>query len=69
METERSSLRAGDRVTAMGILGEVVKFNDDNTVILKMYDGALIEVLRQAITQIQKPASEKVSAPKEAATS
>lgn len=69
MESERSSLQSGDRVTAMGILGEVVKFNDDNTVILKMYDGALIEVLRAAITQIHKPAAEKVKAPKEAVTS
>lgn len=72
MNSQRNSLKAGDRVTAMGILGEVVKLNDNQTVILKMYDGAQIEVLAQAITQVHQPAEEKAAAkeaPKEAATS
>jgi preprotein translocase subunit YajC len=52
MEKQRSSLKSGDRVTAMGIIGTVVKIQD-NSVILKMYDGAKIEVLKAAITDVQ----------------
>ncbi len=70
MNAERDSLKTGDRVTAMGILGDVVEITDA-TVILKMYDGAMIEVLKQAISQVQQPQEQKqaapsVSAPKEA---
>lgn len=56
-EEMRSSLKKGDRVTAMGILGRVDKIND-HTVILKMVDGAKIEVLKAAITDVQ-PSSEE----------
>ena len=55
----RSSLKKGDRVTAMGIVGKVDKINDQ-TVILKMVDGAKIEMLKAAITDVQ-PASEEVT--------
>lgn len=51
METQRSSLQKGDRVTAMGILGTVLRVQE-HTVILKMYDGAKIEVLKGAITEV-----------------
>lgn len=51
LEAQRSSLKKGDKVTAMGIIGTVVRIQDQ-TVILKMYDGAQIEVLKGAITDV-----------------
>jgi preprotein translocase subunit YajC len=52
MEKKRTGLKKGDRVTAMGILGIVVKVQE-TTIILKMVDGAKIEVLKAAITDVQ----------------
>jgi preprotein translocase subunit YajC len=52
MEKQRSALKKGDRVTAMGIIGHVSRIND-NSVILKMVDGAKIEILKAAITDVQ----------------
>jgi preprotein translocase subunit YajC len=52
MEKQRSSIKKGDRVTAMGIVG-VVERIQDTTIILKMVDGAKIEVLKAAITDVQ----------------
>ena len=52
MEKQRNSMKKGDRVTAMGIVGTVAQVQD-NTVILKMVDGAKIEVLKAAITDVQ----------------
>ncbi|MBS0606960.1 MAG: preprotein translocase subunit YajC [Parachlamydiales bacterium] len=57
MENLRTSLKKGDRITAMGIIGTVVKVQD-NTVILAMYDGAKIEVLKAAITDVQAGTAE-----------
>ncbi len=57
MEQVRSSLKKGDRVTAMGIIGTVVKVQD-NTVVVSLYDGAKMEILKAAITDVQ-PASEE----------
>jgi len=57
MEQQRGSLKAGDRVTAMGIVGSVAKVQE-TTVILKMVDGAKIEVLKAAITDVQPSSSE-----------
>lgn len=51
-EQMRNSLKKGDRVTAMGIIGKVDKIQDQ-TVILKMVDGAKIEFLKAAITDVQ----------------
>lgn len=56
IEKQRNSLQKGDRVTAMGIVGTVAKIQE-KTVILKMVDGAKIEVLKGAITDVQ-PAAE-----------
>lgn len=53
----RSSLKKGDRVTAMGIIGRVDKINEQ-TVILKMVDGAKIEILKGAITDVQSSTEE-----------
>ncbi len=53
MEQQRSALKKGDRVTAMGIVGTVVKLQE-KTVVLKMVDGvSRIEVLTAAITDVQ----------------
>lgn len=51
-EQMRSSLKKGDKVTAMGIVGRVDKIQE-HTVILKMVDGAKIEMLKGAITEVQ----------------
>ena len=63
----RNSLKKGDRVTAMGIIGRVDRIQGD-TVVLKMIDGAKIEVVKAAITDVQ-PSTEEESrkeAPNEA---
>lgn len=51
IEQQRSSLKKGDRVTAVGIIGTVLRVQEQ-TVILKMYDGAKIEVVKGAITDV-----------------
>jgi preprotein translocase subunit YajC len=51
-EAQRAAMKKGDRVTAMGIVGTVYKIQDQ-TVILEMVDGAKIEVLKGAISDIQ----------------
>lgn len=51
LEDQRSSLKQGDQVVAMGIIGTVLRVQEQ-TVILKMYDGAKIEVLKGAITDV-----------------
>ncbi len=58
MEKVRSSLKKGDRVTAMGIIGTVVKVQE-NTIIVSLYDGAKMEILKAAITDVQSSAEEK----------
>lgn len=50
-ENLRNSLKKGDRVNAVGIIGTVSKINEQ-TVILRMVDGALIEVVKAAITEV-----------------
>ena len=51
LDDQRNSLKKGDKVTAMGIIGTVLRIQEQ-TVILKMYDGAKIEVLKGAITDV-----------------
>ncbi len=60
-EKMRSSLKKGDRVTAMGIIGRIDRIQDQ-TVVLKMVDGAKIEMLKAAITDVQ-PGTEVESSP------
>lgn len=60
MEAQRSAMKKGDRVTAMGIIGTIVKVQD-TTVILRMVDGAKIEVLKAAITDVQAGTDEDAS--------
>ena len=52
MNDLRSNLSKGDRVTAMGIIGIVAQIKE-TTIILKMVDGAKIEVLKTAISEVQ----------------
>ena len=58
MAAQRSSMTKGDRVTAMGIVGNVVRV-EENTVILKMVDGSKIEVLKNAISDVQPSQEQK----------
>ncbi|CCB91752.1 UPF0092 membrane protein CPn_0884/CP_0982/CPj0884/CpB0913 [Waddlia chondrophila 2032/99] len=51
LEEQRSSLKKGDKVTVMGIIGHIDRDQGD-TVILKMIDGNKIEVLKGAITDV-----------------
>ena len=59
MEKQRSSLKKGDKVTAMGIVGTIATVQE-NTVILKMVDGAKLEMLKASITDVQPSSDEKV---------
>lgn len=59
-EQMRSSLKKGDRVTAMGIIGKVDKIQDQ-TIILKMVDGSKVEFLKAAITDVQSGSTEEPS--------
>jgi len=51
MELQRSSIKKGDRVTAMGIVGHVARIQD-TTVVLRMIDGSKIEVVKGAISEV-----------------
>lgn len=51
VEQQRSALKKGDKVNAMGIIGTVTKVNE-NTIILRMVDGAKIEMLKAAVNEI-----------------
>lgn len=57
-EQMRSSLKKGDRVTAMGIVGKIDRIQD-TTVVLTMIDGSKIEMLKGAITEVQPAAKEE----------
>ncbi len=59
MEQQRSALKKGDRVTAMGIVGTIAKI-EENTVILRMYDGSKIEFLKASITDVQPGSAEDI---------
>lgn len=53
METRRNSMKKGDRVTtSTGIRATVHKIEGD-TVIVKLYDGAKMEILKAAIADVQ----------------
>lgn len=57
MQQQRETLKKGDRVTAMGIVGTVAEIKDA-TLVLKMVEGAKIEVLKTAITEVQAAVEE-----------
>ncbi len=51
MEKKRGEMKKGDQVTAMGIIGTVDRIKE-HTVIVKMVDGAKIEFLKGAISEV-----------------
>ena len=55
LEKRRSEMKKGDRITVMGMIGTIAKIGD-KTVMIQV-DGAKIEVLKAAITDVQ-PAGE-----------
>lgn len=59
MEQLRGSLKKGDKITAMGIVGTVVKVQE-TTVIVALYEGAKMELLKGSITDVQASAEGKV---------
>lgn len=63
-EAQRAALKQGDRVSALGIIGTIVRLNE-NTVILKMYDGAKIEVYKGAINEVLPPVNGNAEAKKD----
>ncbi len=59
VEKQRSSMKIGDRVTAMGIVGTLSQIQEA-TVILKMVDGSKIEMLKNCITDVQSSSQDVV---------
>lgn len=59
VEKQRSSMKIGDRVTAMGIVGTLSQIQEA-TVILKMVDGSKIEMLKSCITDVQSSSQDVV---------
>ncbi len=51
LEAQRNSLKKGDKVVAVGIIGILDKI-EENSVVLKMVDGSKIEVLKAAISDV-----------------
>lgn len=51
MEELRSALKKGDKVIAVGIIGQVDQIKEDS-VVLKMVDGSKIEVIKAAINDV-----------------
>lgn len=47
----RDKMKKGDKVNALGIIGTVSQIKE-NTVVLRMIDGAKIEVVKGAITEV-----------------
>jgi preprotein translocase subunit YajC len=66
MEQKRSSMKKGDRITAMGIVGTLDRIKDQ-TVVIKNVDGSKIEILKAAITEVG-PAVEGEKEPQEASS-
>lgn len=61
-EQMRGSLKKGDKVTAMGIIGIVDRIKE-NSVIIKTGEAAKIEMLKGAITDIVSSGEEKGKEP------
>ncbi len=59
LERQRGSMKIGDRVTAMGIVGTLAQIQE-TTIILKMVDGSKVEMLKNCITDVQASSPEAV---------
>lgn len=62
MEEMRKSLKKGDKVTAMGIMGEVWRISKDEIVIITAGETK-IAFMPEAITQVQTPPAQPVETP------
>ena len=51
-KAQRESLKVGDKVTAMGIVGTIDKV-EENTIVLKNIDGSKLEMLKAAVTEVK----------------
>lgn len=60
-EEMRSKLKKGDKVNAMGIIGTVAQIKE-NTVVLRMVDGAKIEMIKGAISEVTPCSEEEAKA-------
>lgn len=54
LEAQRSNLKKGDRVTAMGIIGTVDEIKE-HSIVLRNIDGSKIEILSAAISDVSEP--------------
>lgn len=63
LQQQRSSMKKGDRVVAIGIIGTVDSIGEKSAV-LRMIDGTRIEVLQAAITEVMPSATVDHEAPK-----
>ena len=57
MEAQRNSMKIGDKITAMGIIGTLAQIQE-NSIVLKMFDGSKIEMLKNAITDVQSSSAD-----------
>jgi len=62
MNQLRETLKAGDKVTAMGIVATVEAVNEA-TVVVKNVDGSKLEMIKAAITEIHPTEQPKVEQP------
>lgn len=53
MEDKRSSMKKGDRITTTTGIRATVHKIENETVIVKLYDGAKMEILKAAVMDIQ----------------
>jgi len=51
LEAQRSRLKKGDKVTAIGIIGTVDTIKEE-TIVLRMIDGNKIEFLKAAVSEV-----------------
>lgn len=62
MNQLRDSLKPGDKVTAMGVIGTIDTVNEAS-VVVKNIDGSKLEMIKAAITEVhpakEEPASEE----------
>ena len=56
MEQQRSAMKKGDHVVAMGILGTIDRVKE-KSVVVKMVDGAKVEFLMAAISEVRPKTS------------
>ena len=52
VEAQRSSMKPGDRVVAMGVVGTVHKVEEQTVIVRTSADGTKIEFLKAAISEV-----------------